>query len=30
MGSDGAQLGVMPLEAALTLARNEGLDLVEI
>lgn len=30
MGSDGGQLGVMPLEAALTLARNEGLDLVEI
>jgi len=30
VGSDGAQLGVMPLEAALTLARNEGLDLVEI
>jgi len=30
VGSDGGQLGVMPLEAALTLARNEGLDLVEI
>ncbi len=30
MGSDGGQLGVMPLEAALDLARTEGLDLVEI
>ena len=30
MGSDGAQLGVMPLEAALERARTEGLDLVEI
>ncbi len=30
MGPDGAQLGVMPLEAALDRARNEGLDLVEI
>ncbi len=30
MGSDGGQLGVMPLEAALDRARSEGLDLVEI
>ncbi|WP_224249542.1 translation initiation factor IF-3 [Hyalangium gracile] len=30
VGPDGAQLGVMPLEAALDRARNEGLDLVEI
>lgn len=30
MGSDGGQLGVMPLEAALEQARTEGLDLVEI
>ncbi|WP_420821872.1 translation initiation factor IF-3 [Pyxidicoccus caerfyrddinensis] len=30
VGSDGGQLGVMPLEAALDLARTEGLDLVEI
>ncbi|MCP3136279.1 translation initiation factor IF-3 [Pyxidicoccus xibeiensis] len=30
VGSDGGQLGVMPLEAALEQARTEGLDLVEI
>ena len=30
MGPDGAQLGVMPLEAALERARTEGMDLVEI
>ncbi|MBZ4420389.1 translation initiation factor IF-3 [Myxococcus sp. RHSTA-1-4] len=30
VGSDGGQLGVMPLEAALEMARAEGLDLVEI
>jgi translation initiation factor IF-3 len=30
VGSDGGQLGVMPLEAALERARSEGLDLVEI
>jgi translation initiation factor IF-3 len=30
VGPDGAQLGVMPLEAALDRARTEGLDLVEI
>ncbi|HVG64077.1 MAG TPA: translation initiation factor IF-3 [Hyalangium sp.] len=30
VGSDGGQLGIMPLEAALTRAREEGLDLVEI
>ena len=30
VGSDGGQLGVMPLEAALDKARSEGLDLVEI
>ncbi|MBU8897433.1 translation initiation factor IF-3 [Corallococcus sp. M34] len=30
VGPDGAQLGVMPLEAALERARSEGLDLVEI
>jgi len=30
VGPDGAQLGVMPLEAALDLSRNQGLDLVEI
>ncbi|WP_407938404.1 translation initiation factor IF-3 [Myxococcus sp. AM010] len=30
VGSDGSQLGVMPLEAALDRARTEGLDLVEI
>jgi translation initiation factor IF-3 len=30
VGADGAQLGVMPLEAALDLSRNQGLDLVEI
>ncbi|WP_071902857.1 translation initiation factor IF-3 [Cystobacter ferrugineus] len=30
VGSDGGQLGVMPLEAALERARTEGLDLVEI
>ncbi|MCY1074767.1 translation initiation factor IF-3 [Archangium lansingense] len=30
VGSDGSQLGVMPLEAALSLARDQGLDLVEI
>nr|WP_276203653.1 translation initiation factor IF-3 [Hyalangium minutum] len=30
VGSDGSQLGVMPLEAALERARSEGLDLVEI
>ncbi|MFY0579932.1 translation initiation factor IF-3 [Cystobacter fuscus] len=30
VGPDGAQLGVMPLEAALDRARSEGLDLVEI
>jgi translation initiation factor IF-3 len=30
VGSDGGQLGVMPLEAALDRARSEGLDLVEI
>jgi len=30
VGSDGAPLGVMPLETALGLARAEGLDLVEI
>ncbi len=30
MGADGGQLGVMPLEAALSLAREQGLDLVEI
>ncbi len=30
MGSDGGQLGVMPIEAALDRARAEGLDLVEI
>jgi translation initiation factor IF-3 len=30
VGSDGGQLGVMPLEAALARAREEGLDLVEI
>jgi translation initiation factor IF-3 len=30
VGSDGGQLGVMPLEAALERARAEGLDLVEI
>jgi translation initiation factor IF-3 len=30
VGSDGGQLGVMPIEAALERARTEGLDLVEI
>ncbi|WXH30945.1 Translation initiation factor IF-3 [Myxococcus stipitatus] len=30
VGSDGSQLGVMPLEAALEKARSEGLDLVEV
>jgi translation initiation factor IF-3 len=30
VGPDGAQLGVMPLEAALERSRSEGLDLVEI
>jgi translation initiation factor IF-3 len=30
VGSDGGQLGVLPLEAALERARSEGLDLVEI
>ncbi|MCE9672083.1 translation initiation factor IF-3 [Myxococcus stipitatus] len=30
VGSDGSQLGVMPLEAALERARSEGLDLVEV
>jgi translation initiation factor IF-3 len=30
VGSDGGQLGVMPLEAALERARAEGMDLVEI
>jgi translation initiation factor IF-3 len=30
VGSDGGQLGVMPIEAALERARSEGLDLVEI
>nr|WP_217911977.1 translation initiation factor IF-3 [Myxococcus sp. AM011] len=30
VGSDGSQLGVMPLEAALDKARSEGLDLVEV
>jgi translation initiation factor IF-3 len=30
VGPDGAQLGVLPLEAALERARSEGLDLVEI
>jgi translation initiation factor IF-3 len=30
VGSDGSQLGVMPIEAALERARTEGLDLVEI
>jgi translation initiation factor IF-3 len=30
VGSDGAQLGIMPLEAALERSRAEGLDLVEI
>ncbi len=30
VGPDGAQLGIMPLEAALDRARGEGLDLVEI
>jgi translation initiation factor IF-3 len=30
VGPDGAQLGVMPLEAALDLSRSQGLDLVEI
>jgi len=30
VGSDGGQLGVMPIEAALERAKSEGLDLVEI
>jgi translation initiation factor IF-3 len=30
IGADGAQLGVQPLPAALALARDQGLDLVEV
>ena len=30
IGADGDQVGIMPLDDALELARNEGLDLVEV